>query len=236
LAYAFEDHCWKDVVDKDVLEIYKAYERETFIGKNPALLLIDLYNSAYQGGAKPPIELQNEFPSSCGIYAWEAVEPTNSLFKAVRALGIPVIYLTSDQLTRRRGVKVSATNRKGSAPTADAFEIFHEFTPQPEDLLVYKTRASAFQGTPLTSYLTMMGVDSLIVAGESTSGCVRASVVDAYSHGYHTVVVEECVYDRSPISHKISLFDLHHKYADVMHIDEVLEHLAKRSSPELVSS
>jgi maleamate amidohydrolase len=235
VTYGFEDHCWKDVVDKDVLEIYKAYERETYLGKKPALLVIDLYNSAYQGGAKPPIELQNEFPSSCGIYAWDAIKPTVSLFTMVRSLGLPVVYLTSDQLTRRRGVHVSATNRKGgSVKTDDAFEIFHEFAPQPEDLLIYKTRASAFQGTPLTSYLTMMGVDSLIVAGESTSGCVRASVVDAYSHGYHTVVVEECVFDRSPISHKISLFDLHHKYADVMHIDEALEHLAKRPVAQTV--
>lgn len=116
MAYAFEDHCWKDTVDPDILEIYKAYERETFVGRKPALLAIDLYNSAYQGGAKPPIELQAEFPSSCGIHAWEAIEPTVSLFTAVRAIGMPVIYLTSDELTRRRGVKVAATNRKG-APT-----------------------------------------------------------------------------------------------------------------------
>ncbi len=225
MTYDFEDHCWKDVVDEEVLQIYKAYERETFVGHSPALLLIDMYNMAYQGGAKPPIELQDEFPSSCGIHAWEAIEPTKRLLAMARSIGIPVIYLTSDQLTRARGVKVSATNRKGPAKSADAFEIFEDFKPLPDDLLIYKTRASAFQGTPLTSYLTRMGIDSLIVLGESTSGCVRASVVDAFSHGYHTVVVEECVFDRSPLSHKISLFDLHHKYADVMHIDEVLAHL-----------
>ncbi|MEX1029926.1 MAG: isochorismatase family protein [Paenibacillaceae bacterium] len=232
MSYDFEDHCWKDVVDEDVLHIYKAYERETFVGKSPALLLIDMYNMAYEGGAKLPIDLQDEFPSSCGIYAWEAIEPTKRLLAKARSIGMPVIYLTSDQLTRARGVKVSATNRKGPTRSADAFELFHEFTPELEDLLIYKTRASAFQGTPLTSYLTKMGIDSLIVLGESTSGCVRASVVDAYSHGYHTVVVEECVYDRSPLSHKISLFDLHHKYADVMHIDEVLQHLEARQLVE----
>lgn len=227
MKYEFEDHCWKDVVDKEVLEIYKAYERETYVGKNPALLVIDLYNMAYEGGPKKPIDLQESFPSSCGIHAWDSVEPTQKLFDTVRSIGMPVIYLTSDQLTRSRGVEVGATNRKKSNRTKDAFEIFERFAPQPEDLLIYKTRASAFYGTPITAYLTKMGIDSLIVIGESTSGCVRASVVDAYSHGYHTVVVEECVFDRSPISHKISLFDLHHKYADVMHIDEVLGHLSK---------
>ena len=65
---------------------------------------------------------------------------------------------------------------------------------------------------------------SLIVCGESTSGCVRASVVDAYSSGFHVSIVEECTYDRAELTHKVNLFDLHHKYADVMHLDEVVAH------------
>jgi len=232
MKYDFEDHCWKTIIPSEVLEIYRPYQRDTYIGSRPALLVIDLYNLAYEGGAKPVLELQNEFPSSCGEYAWQAIEPTKQLFAAVRQQGIPVIYLTSDTRARARGPKVSATNRKTRKMSDDAFEIFHEFAPQPEDLIVYKTRASAFHGTPITAYLTMLGVDSLIVVGESTSGCVRASVVDAYSHGYHTVVVEECCFDRSYISHQVSLFDLHHKYADVMHIDEALEHLAERTQAQ----
>ena len=86
-------------------------------------------------------------------------------------------------------------------------------------------RASGFFGTPLVAHLTQAGVDTVIVCGESTSGCVRASVADAYSYGFHVVVVEECTYDRSLLSHKVNLFDMHHKYADVMHLDEVAEHL-----------
>ena len=91
--------------------------------------------------------------------------------------------------------------------------------------MIYKERASAFFGTPLVAHLRRMGVRSLIVCGESTSGCVRASTVDAYSHGFHNVLVEECTYDRSMLSHKVNLFDLHHKYADVMHVEEVIQHL-----------
>jgi isochorismate hydrolase len=75
------------------------------------------------------------------------------------------------------------------------------------------------------AHLRRLGVESLIVCGESTSGCVRASTVDAYSYAFHNVVVEECTYDRSLLSHKVNLFDLHHKYADVMHLDEVIAHL-----------
>jgi maleamate amidohydrolase len=92
-------------------------------------------------------------------------------------------------------------------------------------LVIYKERASGFFGTPLIAHLRRLGVESLIICGESTSGCVRASTVDAYSYGFHSVVVEQCTYDRSMLSHKVNLFDLHHKYADVMHVDEVIAQL-----------
>jgi maleamate amidohydrolase len=65
----FENHCWKDVVPPDVLELYSHYERETFVGPNPALIAIDLYELAYQGGAKPPADLHRQYPSSCGVFA-----------------------------------------------------------------------------------------------------------------------------------------------------------------------
>jgi len=116
----------------------------------------------------------------------------------------------------RRGLKDLAS---------DIYDIKAELAPAPGELVIYKERASAFFGTPLIAHLQMMKIDSLIICGESTSGCVRASTVDAYSYGFHNVVVEECTYDRSPICHKVNLFDLHHKYADVMHIEDVLAHL-----------
>jgi maleamate amidohydrolase len=108
---------------------------------------------------------------------------------------------------------------------ADGYVIYREFTVELQDVLITKQRASIFQGTPLFSHLSLLGIQSLIVCGESTSGCVRASVVDGYSSGFHVSVVEECTYDRAELTHKINLFDMHHKYADVMHVDEVLAHL-----------
>jgi nicotinamidase-related amidase len=106
-----------------------------------------------------------------------------------------------------------------------SFEIFEVLAPAPGETVIYKQRASIFHGTALHAHLNQLGVRSLIVAGETTSGCVRASVVDGYSQGYHVSVVEECCFDRSLLTHKVNLFDMHHKYADVMHIDEVLAHL-----------
>ena len=92
-------------------------------------------------------------------------------------------------------------------------------------MVITKQRASIFFGTPLTAHLTQLGIRTVVICGESTSGCVRASAVDAYSLGYHVVLVEECCFDRSLLSHKVNLFDLHHKYADVMQLHEVVAHL-----------
>lgn len=223
----FEDHVWKDVIDADTFRIYSAYARETFVGPNPAVIAIDLYNSAYRGGARPPVELQEDFPSTCGIHAWTALAPTKKLFAAARLAGVPIFYCTSDtQPQNRPSPRVNATRRQRTTSFPDDFEIHPELAPMAEDVIIRKQRASIFAGTPLVSHLTTLGIRSLIVCGESTSGCVRASCVDGYSSGYHVTLVEECTYDRSELIHKINLFDLHHKYADVMKIDEVLAHLA----------
>lgn len=225
--YYFEDHCWKDIVDEKTLDIYKYYQREAYIGPKPALLVIDLYNLAYEGGPKPVHELVQEFPSSCGEHAWNALEDTQELIALARMNNFPIIYCTRQ---RDQSVSINSTHRSNptvSSDTSTAYEIKKELEPQPEDLVIYKGRASIFFGTPLIAYLNQLDVGSLIICGQSTSGCVRASVVDAYSYGYHSVVVEECCFDRSMLSHKVSLFDLHHKYADVMHFDEVKSLLGK---------
>ena len=225
----FEDHCWKDIVTPDILEIYSHYRRRTFVGPAPALLAIDLYELVYRGGAQPPDKLAKDFPSTCGQYAYEAIEPTKRLFAAARAAGLPIFYSTGDVRSESRPAFVSATKRVKPSIDAADYAIRPEFKPQPGDVVITKQRASAFYGTPLTAHLTQLGVQTLIVCGESTSGCVRASAVDAYSHGYHVVLVEECCFDRNALSHKVNLFDMHHKYADVMHINEVIAQLAANS-------
>jgi nicotinamidase-related amidase len=223
MARDFEDHCWRDVIGPEVLAIYEPYRRTLKLPSRPALLAIDLYNLVYRGGAKPPHELL-EYPNTCGLYAWNAIEPTKRLFAAARAAGLPIIYLTSSVRPRR----VQSTKRRPIAESIpDAYEIFEAFKPHPDDIVIRKERASAFAGTPLLATLNELDVNGLVVCGESTSGCVRASVVDAYSSGYHVTVVEECVFDRAEITHKVNLFDMHHKYADVMVLDEVTAALSE---------
>jgi maleamate amidohydrolase len=225
MADDFEDHCWKDVVPPDVLDIYTHYARKTYVGPRAALLAIDLYELAYQGGTKPVAELHKTYASSCGEHAHAAIEPTKRLFAAARAAGLPIFYTTQDTQPDGAPTIVTATKRRNVPRDPALYAIKGEFKPQPGDVVVPKQRASGFYGTPLLAHLTQLGIQTVIVCGESTSGCVRASSVDAYSNGFHVVLVEECCFDRSPISHKINLFDLHHKYADVMHVSEVTAHL-----------
>jgi nicotinamidase-related amidase len=219
----FEDHCWKDVVDDEVLAIYQAYRRDVFVGHRPAVLAIDLYNKAYAGGNRPVREVNREFSGSCGENAWQAIEPTRRLFAAARAAGVPIFYTTRHPDTV--GFLFSTFRNLPPKEPPENSAIKDELAPMPGDRMIYKERASAFFGTPLVAHLQMLGIDSLIICGESTSGCVRASTVDAYSYGFHNVLVEECTYDRSMLSHKVNLFDMHHKYADVMHVDDVVGHL-----------
>jgi maleamate amidohydrolase len=226
----FNDHCWKDVVPESDLKLYAGWRRETFVGPRPALLAIDLYDLVYRGGPYPPGELNERFPNTCGLYAHRAIAPTKKLIAAARRAGIPIFFCTQDIRPNNRPPGAVSTRRRIEVPV-DGYAIYREFTVEPGDILIPKQRASIFAGTPLASHLALLGVQSLIVCGESTSGCVRASVVDGYSSGYHVTIVEECTYDRAELTHKVNLFDMHHKYADVMHVDEVLAHLDTLSLP-----
>lgn len=218
----FEDHCWQDVIPADVLDIYSHYRRPIGIGAAPALVAIDLYELAYQGGPQPVIKLHETYPSSCGEHAFAAIAPTQRLFAAARRAGLAVFYSTMDTRALSKPTTVAATRRQRVPTAPELYAIRPEFRPEPGDVVITKQRASAFYGTPLAAHLTQLGVRTVIICGESTSGCVRASAVDAYSHGFHVVLVEECCFDRSALSHKVNLFDLHHKYADVMHVDAVV--------------
>ena len=102
MARDFEDHCWKDVIDADTIQIYQAYRRKIYVGDNPAVLAIDLYNKAYRGGDRPVKEVDREFSGSCGEHAWKAMAPTQALFAAARRAGVPIIYTTRHVDTRRR--------------------------------------------------------------------------------------------------------------------------------------
>ena len=107
------------------------------------------------------------------------------------------------------------------------YEFVADSAPQPEDILLPKYHPSAFFGTPLVSYLVDKNVDTLVVTGCTTSGCVRGSVVDGFAYNFRIVVPHDAVYDRSDTSHAVNLFDMSAKYADVMTTSETLSRLVE---------
>lgn len=218
-------HCWEEIADESLRKVYAAYERPLGIGARPAILAIDLYNLVFEGGPQAPEDLCEQFPSSCGRYAHEALGPIRSVLARARAVGIPVVHVTAS-----RSKTLAATNRKGQddRDRSAAYEFHPSCVPLPGEAIIEKERASAFYGTQAVSELVQQGIDTLIVIGETTSGCVRASVVDAYSNGFHVAVVEDAVFDRSWLNHCVNLWDMHHKYADVLSSRTLLELLPGR--------
>ena len=208
-------------------------------GGKPALLLVDLYRAVFGDKPEPLMQAIKTWPSSCGMAGWNALPHIQKLLAAARAAGVPVIHITmladagmpgwSDAAHRAAPKTASASDEAARDRKRRGSEIVDEVAPIAGEVVLRKTAPSAFWGTPLAGQLTYLGIDTLIVAGESTSGCVRASVVEAVSHRYRVQVVEECVFDRHEATHALNLFDMHQKYADVISLDEALRHLPARS-------
>ena len=135
----FEDHCWRDLYSNEDYATYAPYIRETFIGKKPAVLAIDLYNLVYKGGARPPHEIIEEFPSTCGKYAYEAIDPIVKLLAAGRQAGLPVYYVTG--LFSPNRVRSTRRDLRKTTLTENDYEIYEAFSPQPEDVIILELRS-----------------------------------------------------------------------------------------------
>lgn len=214
--------------DKEVFHV-SGYGAMQGFGKRPALLIIDV-SYGFTGDRREPIlESIKRWPNSCGATAWDAVDVISSLSGAFRARRLPVIYTTGvvrpDNWDAGSWAwKNTRTSESVPRPTneLDANQIVAEIAPQPQDVVVYKQKPSGFFGSNLLSYLVLLGCDSVIVTGTTTSGCVRATVIDAFSNNFRVSVVEDGCFDRSQASHAISLCDMNAKYADVISSDDVL--------------
>ncbi|SOD94761.1 isochorismatase family protein [Blastococcus haudaquaticus] len=218
----YERHCWDDVIGDDERLVMTRY-RPRPPGRRPALLLIDCYRKVFGDRPQPLAEAIEKFPSSCGLAGWAALPHLEELLTRARAAGVPVLHTTGDA---RVGVPGGGVTQRAPVPGHDdaaGLEFVEPLRPREGEIVVRKSCASAFFGTPLATWLRDLDVDTLVVAGETTSGCVRATTVDACSAGYRVVVVEEATFDRSPLSHKMSLFDLSLKYASVVHTDRALQ-------------
>lgn len=192
------------------------------VGTRPAVLVVDV-NYTFVGEQREPVhEAMKKRRNACGTRAWSAVDALQDLLKAARAKGLPIIYTTGDK--RPDLQKMGATAMKKTAVVMtqpgrndlrDGNDIVDEIAPAGNDIVIKKTKPSAFFGTPLISQLVAMRVDSLFITGGATSGCVRASAVDAFSNNYPATLIADCCFDRFEASHVMSLFDLGAKYAEI---------------------
>ncbi|VCU68403.1 Maleamate amidohydrolase [Pigmentiphaga humi] len=202
------------------------FGRPSGLGRRPALLIIDVQYRTVGTRPMPFEEAVQEFATSCGQTAWDAIPHIAALLALFRERNWPVLY---PHVAPKFGFDQGRLTEK--VPTMmqippKGYEFVEAIAPREGDVLLPKKHPSAFFGTPLASYLVNTGADTLVVTGCSTSGCVRSSVVDAFSYNYRVAVPEDAVYDRNQTSHAVNLYDMAEKYADVMDTQSLLAALS----------
>lgn len=213
------ERVWDRYIDEPFRSQVSKQDNPPQVTKNSALIIIDLYQLVYEGGNKPVSELIDQFPASCGEYAYRAIEPINRLITLFRDEDLPIFFSTKDfARSQRIG---NATHRPRNTPKAEDYELFPAIDFRATDELIKKLRASVFFDTELQSILAANKTERIFIAGESTSGCIRASVIDGFSLGYQVCVVEDCVFDQNRVSHAINLYDIQHKYGQVTELSKL---------------
>ena len=202
------------------------FGRRMGFGARPAVVVIDAQR--YMVG-----EEGNDaaWPSSCGAGGRAAVGAIGRVVKSAQAARVPCFFTLFE--VARDGSDMGVYRRKRDLLDSEHWclegslgaQMVPGLEPTPGDIVFVKKKPSGFHGTPLLGYLVERGIDTVIVTGGSTSNCIRATVFDSSSYNFRTIVVEEAVFDRIPISHAISLFDMDRQWADVMPVDDVVRHL-----------
>jgi len=218
---------WDGIISAEEQRAYNAagFGRPTGVGTRPALLIIDVQYRTVGTKPMPFWEAIKEFPTSCGDVAWAAVRNIQIILEEFRRRDWPVIYPHVPPKVRTEGGRLADKVPAIMGVASHGYEFVAEIAPREGDILIPKKHPSAFFATPLTSHLIDLGVDTLIVTGCTTSGCVRGSVVDAFAFNFRALVAEDAVYDRSRVSHAVNLFDMASKYADVAPTREIIEKL-----------
>jgi nicotinamidase-related amidase len=190
-------------------------------GRRPVIVVVDLTRGF----------TEDAFPSGADL--GDVVEATGALIRAARPAGVPVIFTaiaytpaeaTGDSVTWLRKAPGMRAMREGS----DAVTIDPRLPRTPGDVLITKKGASAFFGTALASTLVGLGCDTVVVCGATTSGCVRATVVDAVQSGFPVLVPHECVGDRARGPHDAALFDIQAKYGDVVELADAVGYVSRQ--------
>jgi len=204
--------------DAEAREVYaKARLGESVtLGSRPGVLVVD-----FSCGFTDP-------ECTLGADMTEQVEATRRLLDAARAKGLPVIFTTIgfEPSLKDGGLWLEKAPALGDLQIGGRWvEIDPRLEPQEGETIVVKKGASAFFGTNLAAILISQGIDSVILCGATTSGCVRATAIDLLQYGFPTLVPRECVGDRAQAPHDANLFDIQAKYADVVSVEEALDYV-----------
>lgn len=206
--------------ERDVHDTYRAsgFTGAFTFGARPAVVVVDFS----RGFTDSSFQLGSDMA--------EAVQRTRTVLDVARTRNMPVVFTTIayDEGARTETAWVrKVPSLRELAAGSSAVEIDSRLGQLPHEALVTKIGPSAFFGTPLASMLTARRVDTVLVAGATTSGCVRATVVDSVQHGFDTFVIADCVADRSAGPHEANLFDMTAKYADSLTAEEVIDRLQR---------
>ena len=222
---------WDPYLDERDKKVYQGagLGSKMGIGKKPALVIVDV-QYGFTGDSPEDIhESIQKYPTSCGETSWTAIGHIKKLLDVAREAKLPVFYTIIEgsrtSSNDRVAIKGNIFDHPNLLEGEKGTKVVAELEPQNGEVVISKKKPSAFHGTPLISYLTAQQVDTLIVTGCTTSGCVRATVIDAFSNNYRVIVPEECSFDRGIASHAINLFDMQQKYADVVAVEEVIKEL-----------
>lgn len=212
---------WEDIIPPEDLKMFVKSRMggRAGYGQKPAIIVVDMTYGF----------VDDAYPKGCSKTGWPAVAAIQELLDKGRQAGVPVFFSKGAHATTatERGRWKSEKTFEQETVDPREYQIVEELSPRAGEVMITKTFPSAFFGTSLASMLVFHNIDTLIVTGMVTSGCVRATVVDAFSYNFMVVIPEECVGDRGLVSHKVSLFDMHMKYADVVSLSEVIGYLEK---------
>jgi maleamate amidohydrolase len=223
---------WSPTVSTDDERLYAraGFGGSAGIGDRIALLVIDVQYRTVGRRRVPIDEAMAEYPTACGDRGWAAIDNIRPLLSAARASDVLVAfpYVAPKTATTAGGFRAKSPSL--ASPDLAAYDFVTEAVPREGELLVAKDHPSAFFGTGLVTSLVQAGIDTVLIAGCTTSGCVRASAVDAFSFGFRVGVVADAVYDRTDAAHQASLFDLSSKYADVLSTADAVAALVRQGA------
>lgn len=223
---------WDSILPEEDRAVFDAagYGQRAGAGDRPALLIVDVTYDFVGDRPEPILDSIRRFPNSCGEDGWRGMARIRTLLDACRTAGVPVFYtkaLDGPSATVRGSWAWKNARDLDTSP--DRSQIGNEIpdlvAPRPGETVVQKPKPSAFFASPLASYLTALSIDTVILTGTTTSGCVRATVVDAFSLNYRVIVAEDAVFDRGRLAHLASLFDMQAKYADVQPVYEIIAYV-----------